>query len=218
MWILLLVLVVIATVPGVGSETPNHLEPIRRDVNVSLSGYDQLVFRTLVREPEPVAWMIVKPSFFPEYAVILSINAPDSAEPYYQLQHAVVREKIWSYKKVDKKTLELDLKSDVGVDRQAARLSAEAADQLIGAWSAVLKKTRPADRDKRWAGLDGVTYEFYVSGDLNGKTWSPKSGVQKLMVDCGELLIEYVKAEDKARDELIQRLSALCGEIQAANE
>lgn len=204
----LLVLSVLALSSNAG-ERPNHLEPL----DPASYAYDHLVYEKLLPKGLPLAWMLVKPSFFKEYSVTLVLITEDSeaGEDSCQLQYRIVKEKIWGHKKLGDGQMELDLKYDVEVELQTAILPMYAAGLLLDTWEAVLRKTRyPDERD---IGLDGTTYEFN-SSFFYGKTWSPKSGVPKLMVDCGELMIEYVKADEEKREKCLTRLNHTLRKLQ----
>ena len=47
---------------------PDHLEPIPA---LDANNYNQAVFSSLIQDVQPQLWMIVKPSFSPEYGLLL---------------------------------------------------------------------------------------------------------------------------------------------------
>jgi hypothetical protein len=61
--------------------SPNHLVPIPA---YDQDGYDQAVFHALIGGGLPKLWMVCKPSFSPEYAVILRA---EPLNPKHTLPH-----------------------------------------------------------------------------------------------------------------------------------
>lgn len=203
----------------VAGDRPNHLVPIDA-YDLYGKGYAELVFRTLVKDRYPKIWMIVRPSFGREYAVILKrVEPKDSSSIYYELEYARAEKKIWYRKDIGDGTKILDLRKDVDVERHVIRLQDNVAKNLVESWEAVLRKTRYAENDV--LRIDGVGYEFYARSnhsflDLFGQTWSPKSGIPKMMVDCGDLLIEIVKSSASDRESLIVKTMELTKELREA--
>lgn len=194
------------------AESPNHLQPVV-PYNHGGDNYYRIVFNTLIKDVLPEAWMLVRPSFRPEYAVILrKASANDTNITEYALEYAVVEKPIWNWKDVGGGQYALDLQDDVKVERQTVRFPETEAEELISVWQAVVKQTKYAD--KVWVGRDGVSYDFYVQPALFGGTWSPESGAPLLMVNCGELLIQYVMVGDAVREEVLKQVVELSAKLR----
>jgi hypothetical protein len=193
-------------------DEPNHLEPIPA-YDHWLDGYAQIVFRTLIEHRFPEVWMIALPSFRPEYAVILRrVEPEDSSEAYYELEYAIAEQPIWNHKDVGNSTYVHDFRDDVAVDRHLARLPVDVAHNLVDSWKFVVRQTRYAEEDRLVC--DGVYYDFYASPLLFGETWSPESGIPKMMVDCGELLIQYVESASQDRTEILGQMQNLIRKLR----
>ncbi len=211
-----IVLVFTAAPSSPSDHTPEYLEPVRPYCGI-LGGYTNLVFRALIGDRYPEAWMIARPSFQPEYAVLLRKgDLKDSTGVHYDVEYAVAEQEVWHWKDAGDGTKTLDPRENVVVSRQVARLPDELATSVLDTWKAVILKTRYVEKD--WIGLDGVTYEFYSSPDFYGQTWSPDSGIPKMMVDCGELLIEYAKGSDSDRPKITDQIRELIAEMEKAIE
>lgn len=210
----LAVVLLIAATCALAGDTPNHLEPIKPHAYTQfLNEYYELVFTKLVGDCSPSIWMIVEPSFSPEYALILrKVLSDDSTESYFQLEYSAVNEPIWNYDKNEDGTLELSPKRDAIVERKTARLDQKIARDVIDTWEIVLKQTRYAE--KEWIGLDGVTYKFFAHPEFFGQTWSPESGTPKMMVECGELLIRFVTSDLADQRDLLGRISELTAKLR----
>lgn len=212
----LLLLIALFTAPVViAGEPPNHLEPtVPYGWTGDLAEYGRIVHKRLIGDREALLWMLVHPAFTPQYSVMMDLAAThgDSIGTYCRLRTFAFNENIWYWKEREgEKQSEFALDSSVVVERRTASLPAEIGSSILELWERVLKGTRYPEEPT--IGLDGVTYQFCATG-MYGKTWSPKSGVPKLMVDCGELMIEYVKAEEKKREECLQRLNELLKQLQ----
>jgi len=212
-----LTLVLVSAHAAVACDWPNHLEPIT-PYDVYGTGYEQCVYETLVWDCSPEAWMIARPSFRSEYAIVLrKTPTGDSSEPHYTLEYAIAQQPIWNDRKAEGGQLEVDLRRNVTVDRQIVNQDPATTEKLLSTWRAVIEQT--AYGDNECMGLDGETYDFYVHFDLFGGTWSPKTEVPRLMVESGQLLIEYVTAtkveeREKITDRLRRLLDKLSDEVE----
>lgn len=202
---------------------PDHLVPIEPFDD---SGYSEAVFKSLVGGERARLWMIVRPSFQPESAVVLRAGAvyPDGSDPAnhaveesgYILEHVEAKAAIWRYKDVSANEMELDIHVTKEVKRNFTGVPADLADVVSKAWAAVLKETRYPKEDQ--LGLDGVTYQFGWETVFFGETWSPQGGVPQLMARLGEKLGELAKAGAKERGALLEECRALAKELLAAAE
>ena len=199
---------------------PNHLEPIPA---YEPYGYDQAVFSSLLGKEPGEIWMIGKPSFSPEYAVILRNKLPPSASEFdkkndsgkWVVEYAEVKKQIWRWKELDSGTIILDIKATKEVTRRRAEVTREFAELMIGAWKSVLRQTRYTDHGYR--GCDGATFQFYCRYNLFGEIWSPTSGIPKQITDLGHKLGEVARAEAKGRDQLISECIAMAQNLTATN-
>ncbi len=193
--------------------TPESMAPIK-PYDHSGAGYHEVVFKTLIKDPWPSLWMMVRPSFRVEYAVILRKIEDNGYRFHYELEYAVAEEHIWNWTDINDSVSILDLRENVGVARKTAIIPNEIAERILNIWSEVLKKkTRYSEKELLLA--DGVVYEFYIRPYYFAGTWSPEAGLPKIMVDCGELLIQYVTAEEDDRDGILGQIDELLKSIRS---
>lgn len=191
---------------------PDHLEPIPA---YDPDGYNQAVFESLIGQRRPELWMIVKPSFSPEFAVLLFCHEESgtSSEPTKKWEVEVVGPKaqIWRWKEVDERTSVLDIHATDDLTVKTAPISAELAAKISAAWRAALLQTRYPKQDQ--SGVDGVTYEFYCDYNLFGQTWSPEGGVPFLLTELGSALVRI--ANQKEVQPSLDKCLALADQILA---
>jgi len=198
---------------------PDHLEPIPA---YDPDGYDQAVFRSLLGNQRAELWMIGKPSFSPEYVVILRhiqkfAESDDGFDRTVESEKWVVeyveaKKQIWRWKDLEGGMMELDIKVTKDLNRKSTEVSKEFAHIMHSAWESVLKKTRYPDADYR--GLDGATYQFYSDYGLFGEIWTPFTGTPRMITDLGHKLGEVAKADKKDRDRLLEECLKLAKELR----
>jgi hypothetical protein len=186
---------------------PNHLEPIAPYDSLD-DCYHQAVFTSLIGKSYTFLWMIERPSFTEEYAVVLRYDAkhdPNDARPAekpeakrgrWYIERVAPKEKIWRWKSFDDGHLELDIKPTEDVERHRAYITEESAKALQEAWESTLLLTRYGET--RVLGLDGTSLEF-CSGDLFGETWSPKTGLPAMLADLGRKLSTVALSDENNR-------------------
>ncbi len=153
-------------------------------------------------------WMVVKPSFLPEFGVILrrQRDFAESDDPFsdevvaekWLLELVEAKEQIWKWKRLDESTMALDIRVTNELNKKSLEVTKEFAVAVCAAWESVLRKTRYPERGYR--GLDGTTYQFYRSPELHGEIWSPTEGLPSMLTDLGSKLVELARAE-KANQE-----------------
>lgn len=200
---------------------PNHLEPIAPYRSVD-TGYHQAVFTSLVGKYWTSLWMIERPSFSEEYAVVLRYDDeydPNDTRPVerseakrgrWYIERVAPKEKIWRWKVIDNVHLELDIKPTEDVERHRAYITEDFAKALEEAWLSTLQLTRYGET--RMTGLDGTTLEFCF-GDLFGQTWSPKTGLPTMLAGLGRKLSSITIAEEKNRASLLAEADSLAHKI-----
>ena len=198
---------------------PDHLEPIPA---YDPDGYDQAVFQSLLGDNTAELWMIGKPSFSPEYAVILRhiqkfAESDDVFDRKVESERWVVeyveaKKQIWQWKDLEAGRMELDIKITKALNRKSTKVSKEFAHIMHSSWESVLKKTRYPDTNYR--GLDGATYQFYSDYGLFGEVWTPFMGTPRMITDLGHKLGEVAKADKKDRDRLLEECLNLAKELQ----
>lgn len=106
-----------------------------------------------------------------------------------------------------------DLSDQVTVSALTVEFSAALGARVVAASRRLLLRTRYADGVT--SGLDGTTYEF-MSDFKCGTTWSPRrrSG-PLLMVEVGESLIAYARAEPAARPAALEAVEARVAALEA---
>jgi len=198
---------------------PNHLEPIEPYRN----DYHQLVFNLLVGTREPECWMVCRPSFRPEYVVMLRKEELDAGKPDPFAGHAKFRwfldtataaQQIWHWKTFPNGKMELDLLRNVKVNRTTLEVTEAFGQGILNAWTAALQLTRYADEPN--SGLDGVVYDFH-SQSYYGTTWSPEKGIPADMVKLADLLYTLVHSESAKRLTLVEEGTDLARKILEAS-
>lgn len=172
----------------------------------------------LISKPEPSLWMMVRPSFAPDYSIELvrvdggSHGAPDTG---FRVCWRQAKVNIWfaSMRPADDHRLAFRPPAHIQTIRREALLPPEAAHEVIAAWTHMLQETRYPKDSEFAAGMDGTDYEFYVwdpihHQPMDGHVWSPDEGPTRKLVDLAEHLIAYTKAPEKDRPALL----AICVE------
>lgn len=190
----------------------NDLSPVGPD---DMDGYYSTVRKVLIGEREILrgCWMISRPSFQPEYAVLFGA---DDDGPNVIARRAKLQ--IWAYKEVNANEMVLALRSDVGVEGGKRAIAVGLKDRIDKLWIETVKRARyPAEEDM---GLDGITYEFHAPVNYYGETWSPRDGIAKALVDLCETLFAYAMNEKNAPTEkdIVARLDKLEAELTTAGE
>lgn len=213
--------------PASEAPNPNHLEPIPAyDPN----GYDQAVYRSLLGVEASDAWMIGKPSFSPEYAVILrhsrKVDDPFDVKIESQrwvLEYVEAKKQIWQWKELDGgrlvegrrsfegKDLELHIRVTEDLNKWSVEITPEMAEAILSAWEAVVERTRYSDDSYR--GMDGITYQFYCRYGLFGEIWTPSTGVPRMLTELGHELCALVKADTRDRKTHIETSLRLANAI-----
>ncbi len=200
-----------------------HLTPI---FPFDPDGYDQAVFQSLVGDRNPSLWMIARPSFDVEYAVLVFAVPIQNGEPDpfggggrgvtgydWVIEAAEVTRKIYQHKDIGDGSLVLDIKVTKDISRLRAGIPKDLGEQIRSAWNSVLNETRYIS-DNRNSGLDGITVQFGTQSKA-GETWSPESGAPGLLFQLGQSLIELVSAQKNDRERQIQACSTLADKIVA---
>lgn len=210
---MLVLALVIAMNPVAGQ---SHLEPIEKwDVLPQLQTYHEKVQKILIRDKEPVAYMLVLPSFTPEYALILrKVSEDDTGQIHYEIESAVAEEQIWNITTTTTGRLKLKLRKNTKIKRQVAEIEKDAAEDIINTWKAAVANARPP---KENAGiLDGVTYEFFIHPDQSAMTYSPSSDLALKMKECGDSLMEYIEVSESERPAVLEKVLEINEQIRKA--
>jgi len=194
---------------------PNNLEPIPA---YDSTGYNQAVFRSLLGEEPGELWMVGKPSFSPEYAVILRHEVKYSDHPAdehvkadkWVIEFAGAKKQIWRWKDLGGGRMKVDIQITKEVTRNRAEVTREFAQTICKAWEAVLKQTRYSDAD--YHGHDGETYQFCYF-NLFGEVWTPQDGIPKMITELGHMLGDLAKADHEAREDLVTECVTLAKKI-----
>lgn len=198
---------------------PNYLEPIRAYDD---TGYDEAVFKSLIGDAPASLWMIERPSFSREYAVILRREVeydPNDTRPaplrrvareQWFVVYATPKEMIWRYKRVDSYQLVLDIEPTKDVETQCIPVTREFAQTVEKAWWNVLQLTRT--HEGYYRGLDGTTLQFGC-GYLSGETWSPKTGLPAMLADLGRKLGTLARSNEQERASLLAEAESLARKI-----
>jgi hypothetical protein len=205
---------------------PNHLEPIppydSLDVDGTTLGYRQVVFTSRIGKGWlPPLWMIERPSFSREYAVVVwcsSEHDPNDTHPreverkQWVVEYVVPKERIWRFRTVGRGRvlpairptrdaerprvpITPDIRPTKDVERHRVPITEDFAKALQEAWLSTLQLTRYAENGRH--GLDGTTLEF-CCGDLFGQTWSPETGLPAMLADLGRKLATLAQSNEEA--------------------
>ena len=178
-------------------------------------GYDQAVFQSLIGKTRADLWMVCKPSFASEYAVILRSEFLPGQDPFSQdtrkwtLEYAKAAQPIWHWEEYPEGysgSRKLDLRKNAVVVRRQIEIPASFATALLPAWSSVLRLT---DYSNEGAGvMDGVTYQFSSEGRYFGETWSSETGLPADIVSLAQRLIQLVESPPDERSAIIKDCEA----------
>ena len=141
---------------------PQYLQPVPPYPDE----YRQIVFNSLIKEAQPVLWMLVRPSFSPEYAMVIteSPNNIVGKPKTYRVRWSIAKEKIWRWKRVPGTNQNrLDLIKRPRLEEKTIEIPASTVDEIQKAWRYVINETRYTDASP---GMDGTAYEFYIPYEL----------------------------------------------------
>jgi hypothetical protein len=165
--------------------------------------------------------MISRPSFSPEYAVVLLHEvkyANRDKDPFdpkilsenWVLRYVEAKKKIYRLKELKGGRLSLDIQKTKEVNKFQVAVDKDFAGLIKSAWEIVLKQTRyPEDEI---TGLDGTTFHFYCSPWFYGATWSPSSGLHAMMVELGDKLGTLARAKEQAEKDTLMAACRLLAE------
>lgn len=206
---------------GVNAEQPNHLVPIPA---YDRDGYNQAVFQSLIGQKRSELWMITKPSFMPERAVILRHILSATDDPFadkfksgkWFVEWVEAKKQIWQWKKLDGGRMQFHIAETDDLNKSSVEVSHEFAASMIDAWRSVLIQTRYLKGDYR--GLDGTTFQFCCDYDFFGEIWSPQTGLPKLITELGIELGELAKAKPESREEHMNQCLKLAKSIRTQSQ
>ena len=143
----------------------------------------------------PYAGMVVLPSFEPEWMVTVAFPQNGWAE----VQYIVVDKIIWANVNKD------DIKQII----KKAQIPEDLAQEIKDVWTKMLFDVHYSRNPG--LGLDGTVYYFIAfdekAGPLIGTKWSPKEkSAAGQMVAIGDMLKDYVLAENSSRDEISKKI------------
>jgi hypothetical protein len=212
--------IIIITLAGLVHANPNHLLPVPA---YDSDGYSQAVFESLIGNLRPEIWMVVRPSFEEEYAIILyrDIEYEEASgvityprkmiRDDWRLSKVMAKKKIWAWKEIGGGQSELDIKPTKDVAKHSIIVNKKDYEKVVLAWKSALKTTRyPINKN---LGLDGTTYQFYAHYQLFGQTWSPKEGLPLMLVNLGSTLEEIIKAKENDRRAVWVKANGIANEI-----
>jgi hypothetical protein len=167
--------------------------------------------------------MLGKPSFEPEYAVILrhELNYAKSDDPFdrkiesekWVVEGVESKKQIWRWKETEGGGSVLDIQVTKDVIRHQTEVTKEFASQMFLAWESVLRRTRYPDEDYR--GQDGATFQFYCYNNFFGEVWTPRKGLPSMLTDLGHRLADVAKATDEGRPKLLAECVEIAQKITA---
>ncbi len=105
--------------------------------------------------------------------------------------------------------------SKVKITRKTRAISKELAAAIQRTWAKILLQTKYPKSS--YSGLDGVTYLFSVwiknLGTLEGKTWSPRTGIVREIVEIGEAITTFASDTNGDEQPILKRLKNLESKI-----
>jgi hypothetical protein len=205
-------------VPEQKSTVAKMTEPHLLPVAPYPDAYLKTVRDTLIGDRRSDFWMLVLPSFSPEYALIVtSTPAPSGGgTKKYEMRWVQAISQIWlKFHHDNKIDLRRSLKRPVDLKQTVISLPPETSGKLRLAWLETLRGVRydiPKGDIERIV-LDGTTYEFFASPSYFGTTWSPHGGAPRKLVDLGECLISSVRASEVERVSRLESCTRIAMEI-----
>lgn len=185
-----------------------HLEPI---APYDPDGYNQEVLQTLIGDSLGELWMVAKPSFNPEYAVIIrherdAENIVDYMEKRFTvdrwlLQFRKVERQIWANRGKPATTTDFQVEIDVAF-----------ASRIKDVWAKVLEETKY--EGAVGPTIDGVCYQFYCGPALFGEVWTPPGGIPRRLADLGDKLGELARSPADQRRALTEQILKLVADLQ----
>jgi len=200
---------------------PNHLEPIPPYHPID-SGYGQTVFTSLIGQAWASTWMIERPSFSREYAVILygrheydpngtrSAERREAVRTRWVIEHVAPRKMIWGSKPFGDLGSGFDVQPTPDVEKHHAYITKDLAEVVQEAWWGTLALTRYAEQSPRRP--DGTTLQFYCGGRF-GETRSPGSGLPAQLAELGRKLGAIALSEERNRESLLKEADTLARQI-----
>lgn len=163
--------------------------------------------------PSEYCWMIVLPSFSPEYAVLLKSRPAESASKRFQLFFEVVRAQkpIFGWEDLGGGRSRACYDRMAGVTRVAKDIGQQDADLLAEVSFAAFQRMRVPKAPR--IGLDGTTYLFCFDR-YSGKAWSPDAGDAAALVDAWTAAREYVEKSGEAAKKALLKFRASCARIK----
>jgi len=216
-------IVLCTLIPGVRAN-PNHLEPIPFSDD---TGYRHAVFASLIGAAPASLWMIERPSFSAEYAVILRREVeydPNDTRPtplrrvtreQWFVVRVIAKDQIWRWKHADNNRLVLDIRPTEDVEIHCTPVTKDFAQTLEQAWWSVLQLTRAPKESYRF--LNGTTLQFGC-GYLSGEIWSPKSGLPAQLAELGRNLGTLALSGEKVNGRLLGECAYLARKIRKEAE
>lgn len=204
---------------GTNNSANDHLEPevsvLAGKVNV---GYEQKVYKTLIKSSNVRLQLITLPSFKPEEVVYITWN--DNSE--IKVVCSKVIGSIWgeitkeivnkskkhnSYSLGDEAMTRAASKIKIKTTEASSSISQGTAEILIRLWGKALSEVKYASNPT--IGLDGVSYHFSSwtrgIGTRAGIAWSPSSGTNIAdLVEIGKNLCAFASKPTKDLEEALK--------------
>ena len=190
--------------PTVPPSGPDYLVPLDNSDSEWRKPYVAKLDAKL--KPKDFAWarMICRPSFEGESIVFIHGEEKDrelEKTEKFRVTARIAQTSIW-YSLPDNNDEKAD--KEVKISSFTIPLEKDLALRLINIWNRMLERTR--EPEEGVDGLDGVTFEFSVSGKI-GEIWSPTDNVSPgMLANIGLALQKYAESEANAREALAKEL------------
>jgi len=161
--------------------------------------------------------MVCLPSFQKEWLV--GIKDDNNKKTVFLL---TAKEHIWGYYLKKEKSSRLnstvtqkakeDSDKTIDIENKSIEIDSNTAELLSEVWTQMLLKTQHTKNYR--IGMDGANYHFYILG-IGGQVWSPiKDTNTGRLVEIGELLADYVKADVGKRKDILKTIQTKAEELQ----
>ncbi len=183
--------------------------------------YDRVVFDLLIGARESEFWMLVKPSFSPEYSLVISKKKSGGAGQVreYEVRWSQPVKSIWQLGRFSSPgSVRATPRISVKIDQRKVSIPADLVDDYFAPlWRFNLNAVRTPESGYS-LGLDGTTYGFFARPNQYGEIWQPRRGAPRKLAELGECLIVFVRATEAERGGRLANCTELASEFKVPQE
>lgn len=213
--------VMLTAAPAQASEESTDAAPHLVPMPPFVAEYDRVVFDLLIGARESEFWMLVKPSFAPEYSLVVSKKKFGGAGQVreYEVRWSQPAKSIWQLGRFSTHgPVRATPRISVKVDQRKVPVPADLVDDYFAPlWRFNLNAVR-IPKSGYSLGFDGTTYSFFASPNQYGQIWQPRRGAPRTLAELGECLIVFVRATEAERGGRLANCVELASEFKASQE